>query len=213
MQAGIGAQRQRRMCAADLIQRRALVEIFIAIPLTCGNPPGAGRLGDGELCQFILDLDVIQPFLRRDRITETEAIVVKAEHHVHAHAAPLLHEVRRHLGIAVANQSSLAPGLLPGYVLFAALGVLELEIATQRTRIAQQQSQPGRRDHFVAQTIDAIVESPITIHRQRDRQHVARRLQARHVGSSCRQGHGHPRRRHAGGDPSPSKPHAIGALQ
>ena len=52
-------QRHRRMRLRQFGQRRPVVEILVAIPLTARDPPGRGRLGDRKLGELIDDVDLL----------------------------------------------------------------------------------------------------------------------------------------------------------
>ena len=71
------------VCAcADFGQRRAVVEVFVAVPLAGRDPPRGGGRGDVELGQLVVDVHVLQLRLVREFVAEADAVVVHAEHDV-----------------------------------------------------------------------------------------------------------------------------------
>jgi hypothetical protein len=60
------------VCACRPRQRRAVVEVFVAVPLTGWNPPRSGGHGDVELGQLVVDAHVLQLRLVREFVAEPE---------------------------------------------------------------------------------------------------------------------------------------------
>ena len=121
MQAVVAAQGQRGLRGADLLQRGLVVQVFLAIPLEGGNPPGGCRARQRELGQLGVDLRLLHAGLLWELVAEADAVVIDAEHHVKvalvvAAGAGLLGEAGAQLVVVIAGEAALAPRLLPGFV-------------------------------------------------------------------------------------------------
>ena len=154
MQAIVAAQGQRGLRGADFLQRGLVVQVFFAVPLEGGNPPGGCRARQRELGQLGVDLRLLHAGLLREFVAEADAVVVDAEHHVKAAlvvaaGAGLLGEAGAQFVVMVAGQAALAPGLLPGFIEAALRLPGKRDIALQAA-VAKQHAQPRRCDHCLA---------------------------------------------------------------
>jgi hypothetical protein len=84
VQAILGAQGDGRLRIADFFDRRAAVEVFLAVSAEGVVPPRGGFIGDVELGQRLADLDVFELRLVWKCVAEPDAVVVHAEHHLEA---------------------------------------------------------------------------------------------------------------------------------
>ena len=82
VQAIVGAQSQRSLRNADFRKRRAVVEVFFAVPLQCRNPPCGGGSCDGKFGQLLDDLRFLQFGLPGHVVAKANAIIEYPEHHV-----------------------------------------------------------------------------------------------------------------------------------
>ncbi|MNM55847.1 hypothetical protein D3C81_669990 [compost metagenome] len=177
VQAVVAAQGQRSLRGADLIERGLVVQVFLAVPFEGGKPPGGGRAGEGEFGQFGIDLRLLHGRLLREFITEADAIVVDAEHHVEATpvlapATGLFGEAGAQLVVVVAGETAFAPGLLPGFIK-AATGLTGQHDVALQAPVTEQEAQPRRRDHRFTLALHAVGQAPLVVRLEGDSQHVA----------------------------------------
>jgi len=154
---------------ADLLRRRALVEVLVAVPLAGGDPPGRRALGYGELGQLVGDVHLLERGLVRKLVAEPESVVIQAEHHVErAKRRARLAQAHAQLVVAVADEAALAPGLFPGLVEGARRGGLHLEAALQLRRIGEQEAEAGVLDQRLAAVGDRVARAAGIVEGDRD---------------------------------------------
>ena len=176
MRAVRGAQGDRRLRHPDFGQRRAVVQVFLAVPFVGRDPPGRCRPRDGEFGQLFGNLHLVELRLPGEFVAEADAVVEHAEHHVKpAMVAIALDEARAQLVVVVAGKTPLAPGLLPGLV-EAACGLrLQLEVAQELAVVAQEEAEPRVGDQQDALARNAIGQPAFAVEVQLDLQHAIRR--------------------------------------
>jgi hypothetical protein len=122
----VGLKRHRCLRLADLIQWGLVVEILFAVPLPGDVPPCDRRVDDGEFRELVGDLQRLQLRLVRERIAKAKAVVENAEDHRHpAVIERLLNDGDIDFVVVIAHVPSLAPRLLPGFVMRRGCRALE----------------------------------------------------------------------------------------
>ena len=108
--------------------------------IVAGDPPGGVVAGHGEFRDLVLDHEVGQAVFQREFITESEAVVIQAETHLHDFALAVLvarvadrfaFEGNQHFVVVVANLRFLAPDRFPGLVEGVVLGARQREPVRQ----------------------------------------------------------------------------------
>ena len=164
VQAIVGAQGDGRLRHADLRERRAVVQVFLAVPLIGRNPPGRRRPCDRELGQLLHDLRFRELRLLRHVVAEADAVVEDPEHHRKAAAiAILLDELGAQFVVAVAYETALAPRLFPGLVEAARRLRFHLQVPQQLTVVAQDEAEPRIADHRLAIVQYAVSQAAFAI--------------------------------------------------
>ena len=122
-----------------------------------------------------------RPRLFRKFVPESDAVIKGAEHDVHpARGRFLFHELRAQFVVAVAHETALAPGLLPGFVGASPAAAREPEIALELGRVGQQESQPRLGDHGHPAARDRVAGPSVRVERDRDGERAAGRGERRH---------------------------------
>ena len=164
VQALAGAQRDRRLCQPDFLDRRALVEVLLAVPFQRRDPPRRRRLGDDELGQFLGDRQAIDPGLPRNVVAEPKAVVEDPEHHVEAAFRPAgLGQGDPQFVVAVAHVPALAPGQLPGVIVAAGALADDRQVALELGRIGEQQAQARCCDDRAAVATDGVTRAAFVV--------------------------------------------------
>ncbi len=164
MQPAVGAQGDGRLRIANLLQRSAVVQVFLAVPFSRRNPPGGGLFGDVELGELLADADLAQLGLVGELVPEAHAVVVEAEHHlVAARWRSLLGKGHPQLVVVVAHLTTFAPGLFPGLVEAARRLAGDDEVAFELGCIQEQEAEPRRRDHRLAMAQDRVAGPAVVV--------------------------------------------------
>src|SRR3546814_9431984 len=71
--------RQRRVRLRDAADRGLVVEIFVAVPLAAGDPPGGAVAGDREFGQFVGDVRGLEVGLFGQHVAKADAVVEDAD--------------------------------------------------------------------------------------------------------------------------------------
>ena len=185
----------RRLGAADRADRGAAVEVFLAVPFPGRAPDGLAVLGQVELGDLRSDADRLQRGLVREFVAEAQAVVIQAEHHVHAALqAGGLGVADAPFVVMVADEAALAPRLLPGLVHGHGLAGGDRQAALQRRGVGQQEAQLRRRDHHPPLTQDGVHRPAVVVGEGLDRQDAAGRAGAgvgrRGLGANARRAEG-----------------------
>src|SRR5262245_44901816 len=154
-----------------LSQGCLVVEVFVTVPLTAGNPPGRGRLGDVELGELVDDVHFPEGWLLREFVAEPDAVVEHAERDDEL-APALVAQRDAHFITVVADVAPLAPGLLPGVIETALPDIDQLEVTLELVRIGQDESQARPVDQRPVLASDAVFRTAVAI----DAQHHLDRL-------------------------------------
>ncbi len=179
MQPAVRADGQRRLRSPDLLDRRPVVDILLAIPFEGGVPPGLARLRDVELGQLVGDVRMRQLFVARDFVAKAYAVIVDPEHDGHPPLVPvLLIEADRQLVVTVADGAILAPRLLPSLVEAARRLSCQCEVAEHLGCVGKKKTEAAFRDHRLALAADRIADATFRIERHVDLQRPGRRRRA-----------------------------------
>ena len=168
MQGDMGAvgqlHRHHRLGGADRVERGAVVEIFLAVPLIGGLPPGRAALREGELGQFLGDVGVMEIGLIGQAVAEGDAIIEQAEGHIHfALEIALLAEDQRQFIMMVADPGPFTPGLGPARVAARLLGIGQHQVALDLGRVGEHEAQTGIGDQRLAIALHGIARATLAI--------------------------------------------------
>ena len=112
---------QRGLGKANGINRGFIIKIFLTVPFNRGNPPCGGGLGNCKLGKLLNDIDLLEIWLIGKFISETNAVIINAEHDIKA--APqrtLLGKTRAQFVEVVSDRFPLTPRLIPAFINAAA---------------------------------------------------------------------------------------------
>ncbi len=122
--------RHHRLRGADRVERRLVVEIFLAVPQIRRLPPGGAVLREGEFGQLVRDIGVVQVRLVGEAVAEAQAVIEQAEGDVHLTLQTrLLAEAEGQFVVPVADRPPFTERLRPAAVA-ARLGLADqLDVA------------------------------------------------------------------------------------
>ena len=134
---------KRRLADADLLDRGAIVEVFLAIGAHGRRPQRFAFRGEVELRQLVEDFHLAHPGLVGKLVAKADPVVVDAEDHIEAARELLrLGEGEAELVIAIADKALLTPGLLPRLVEAPLRLRGQAQIALDLGRIHQKEAEP-----------------------------------------------------------------------
>ena len=143
MQTALKTNCERRLADADLLDRRAIIEVFLTIGAHGGRPQRFAFRGEVELCQLVEDFHLAHPRLVGKLVTKADPVVVDAEDDIEAATKVLgLGQGEAELVIAIADQALLTPGLLPRLVEAPLRLCGQAQIALDLGRIHQKEAEP-----------------------------------------------------------------------
>ncbi len=132
-----------------------------------GNPPGARVVGQGELGELVVDLEVAEPGLLGDLVPEPDAVVEGA----HPKGEPPLWRRRLFYGdgqlvVVIAHPRHLAPGLGPPLVVRIASRVGDAKAVEEPRRPAELEAEHGGEDQRAPVAGEAVGEvAVLNLHR------------------------------------------------
>src|SRR6185503_15973424 len=160
MQAAVRADCERRLRRPDLLDRRSIIDVLLAVPFEGGIPPGLPWFGDVELGQLVGNVRMRQLLVARDFVAKADPVIINPEHDGHPPFVPvLLVENDRQLIVAVADRAILAPRLLPRLVEAARRLSRQSEVAEHFRRIGEEEAEPTFGDHRTTLTADGIADA------------------------------------------------------
>ena len=96
---------------------RGVIQVFVAIEIARGNPPGSDILRQMKLGEFINDIQLVVTGLRRHLIAKADALVVNSDAKIDgARRWRSRFEPYHHFIVVVSHEAAFAPWLLPGCV-------------------------------------------------------------------------------------------------
>lgn len=101
VRAVVEAYRDRRVRGRDRVDRRPLIDLFVAVPFAAGDPPGGAPGRDGEFGDLVGDLRGLEPGLPGQFVAEADAIIEQAES-------------GEQFVVMIADEAALAPRLSEG---------------------------------------------------------------------------------------------------
>ena len=152
MRAVIKTHGDRRMRGGHSVDRRLLIDLFITVPLTAGNPPGRAFGCDVELGRLIGDAHRLEPRLFGQLVAEAHTVIEQAEADVHQAIA--LHirlaEADQQLVMMVGDETTFAPRLLPFFLAARFVRPDDREAPRHVEPVGQQEAQLRWRDQQLA---------------------------------------------------------------
>jgi hypothetical protein len=177
VEARVGAEADGRVRLGDLCDRRAVVQIFVAVPFPAGDPPGLAALGDVEFGELLDDPRRFQIGLFGEFHAEAEAVVEQADPQAHeALQRGFLAEGDAELVVAVRDVPAFAPGLFPAGVDAAAFGGDDLQVAFQLGGVCQDEAEAGLAEDDGAVAAEHPVGAPFPVQIDAELQSAGGRL-------------------------------------
>ena len=176
------AESDRGMGRADLIGRGVIVEIFVTIPFTCGDPPCFRIAGNRELGKFFIDHHIGELRLIGKGEAEAQTVVEHPDSHVNrAFDLALFGQPNTHFIVFIDDQPAFAPRLFPGFVRSGAHRIAERDAAAPLARAAKQETQLRGIDDRRPVAVDGIGRRAVHRGQRKAEPPVGRTLPMRHI--------------------------------
>ena len=169
MRAIVHAEGDRRVRHRHRVDRRFFVEIFVAVPLATGNPPGRAVLREIEFGQLIRDPQCLTHAPVVEDIAKGDCIVEHAEGHAETPLfVAVLLETDGQFVVVIAHEALLAPRLFPCFVMACPRRAGNGEAPFELVLIGQQETEPAFREDGVASLVDAVERPALAVDIDRD---------------------------------------------